>query len=101
MPVLWAKHERKEEMSICGELEICRTTILLYHNKLRKFLACKEMSKADKHIYYISRQLVDLYKRRSMLEDISIYESKPLSELEMSMCDELETSRTELKKGKS
>ena len=81
MPVLWAKHERKPEMSICGELESTRTTILLYHEKLRKYLKCKDIKQADIHIYHICGALVDEYKRKSMLEEVSIHDTKPLSEL--------------------
>ena len=59
-------------MSICGEIENTQLTILIYKEKLRKYLKQEDKRSNDLHIYHMCRGLVREMKRKSMLEEISI-----------------------------
>lgn len=59
-------------MSICGEIENTQATILLYKQKLRRYLKQKEETReTDLHIYHVCKGLIAELQRRSMLEEIT------------------------------
>ena len=94
MPVLWAKNERKDTMSICGEIENTRVEILVHLDKLRHCLKTREHNciKYDRRIYSICGALRKLYKRQTMLEEIA--DLKPLPMSVMTFVDSLEERGT-------